>query len=349
LKYLALLIVVLKFPAMLQAASPYPDRRPTATLRMNAVDAGIVLKHGDGPNKCDVQGARDIWVFQDGDTYYMHYDGSGPKAWLACLATSKDLVHWDKKGPVLQVGQPGERDSASASYGTTYRDGAGVWHMFYLGTPNASPPAYIPAFPYLTLKAKGSSPTGPWVKQPDVTPFSPTANTYYSSTASPGQILKTADEYMMFFSASTNGPVKRTLGIARTKNLDGPWKVDPDPIVPLAEQVENTSLYFEPTIKTWFIFTNHIGLDAKHGEYTDAVWVYWSTDLNHWNADNKAIVLDGTNCNWSHSCIGLPSVVKRNNKLAVIYDAPGGHSTSHMMRDVGLAWLDLPLKIPVAK
>jgi hypothetical protein len=35
-----------------------------------------------------------------------------------------------------------------------------------------------------------------------------------------------------------------------------------------------------------------------------------------------------------------------DGKLAVLYDAPGGESTSHMKRDIGLAWLDLPLNPP---
>jgi hypothetical protein len=30
----------------------------------------------------------------------------------------------------------------------------------------------------------------------------------------------------------------------------------------------------------------------------------------------------------------------------VLYDAPGDHSVSHMHRDIGLAWLDLPLVPP---
>jgi len=127
--------------------------------------------------------------------------------------------------------------------------------------------------------------------------------------------------------------------------LDGPWTIDPQPIVPLAEQVENTSLYFEEANKTWFLFTNHIGVDDR-GEYTDAVWVYWTPDLNHWNAENKAVVLDGGNCKWSSDCIGLPSVVKVGDRLAVLYDAPGGKSVSHMRRDLGLAWLNLPLTLP---
>jgi hypothetical protein len=40
--------------------------------------------------------------------------------------------------------------------------------------------------------------------------------------------------------------------------------------------------------------------------------------------------------------VGRPS----RPRLAVLYDAPGGMSVSHMKRDIGLAWLDLPLKPP---
>jgi len=324
----------------------YPDGRPPAQFRLDAVDEGVVLKHGDGPGQCDYLGARDIWVFESGGTYYMHYDGAGPKGWLACLAVSKDLKHWEKKGPVLDFGKPNEEDSASASYGVTYFDGK-TWHMFYLGTPHTSPaPDLIPSFPYLTMKAKGESPTGPWVKQREVVPFRCTPKTYYDVTASPGMIVKQGDEYMMFFSAASEDKkgTHRTISIARTKDLNGPWQIADKPIVSPAEQIENTSLYFEPANKTWFLFTNHIGLDR--GEYTDSVWVYWTKDLNTWDAKNKAVVLDGTNCTWSRKCIGLPSVVKVGDRLAVVYDAPGGDSTSHMKRDVGLAWLALPLVPP---
>ncbi|MCF6286893.1 MAG: hypothetical protein L3K26_17145, partial [Candidatus Hydrogenedentes bacterium] len=82
------------------------------------------------------------------------------------------------------------------------------------------------------------------------------------------------------------------------------------------------------------------------GEFTDAIWVYWSKDLEHWRVEDKAVVLDGKNCRWSTKCIGLPSVLPVGERLAIYYDAPGGTSTSHMERDIGLAWLDLPLRIP---
>jgi len=247
-------------------------------------------------------------------------------------------------------GRAEQADAKSASYGVTYFDGS-QWHMFYLGTPNVYGPwNLIPSFPYLTMKAKRENPAGPWIKQKDVVPFRTKPETYYSITATPGRVVRSGDELLQFFSSTTRKPgnrcVQRTLGIARTQDLDGPWTVDPQPIVPIEEQIENSSLYYEKSITTWFLFTNHIGIDG--GEYTDAIWVYWSKDLNKWDPNHKAVVLDGRNCTWSNRCIGLPSVVRVGKRLALFYDAPGGNSTSHMKRRVGLAWLNLPLAPPIS-
>jgi predicted GH43/DUF377 family glycosyl hydrolase len=180
-------------------------------------------------------------------------------------------------------------------------------------------------------------------------PFRTKAGTYYADTASPGQIVKQGDEYLMFFSAAayTAEPKKRlvrTLSIARTKNLDEEWAIDSQPALPPEHQIENSAVYFEPALETWFLFTNHIGLDGG-GEYTESIWVYWSRNINVWNPEQRAIVLDRSNCSWSKRCIGMPSVVRVGERLAVFYDASTTQS-GNMGRDVGLAWLNLPLKIP---
>jgi hypothetical protein len=347
-----MLTVAFMVAGVIAGAQPYEDGRPAASLRMEAVDQGVVLRHGSGPADCDYLGARDPWVFTDGERFYMHYDGAGPEGWLACLAVSSDGVAWETRGPVLDFGAPGDDDAKSASYGTTYFDGQ-RWHMFYLGTPNVSPaPNFVPMFPYLTMKAQADSPAGPWVKQPGVEPFRTREGTYYSVTASPGHTLRHEDAYLHFFSATTfvegNPCPQRTLGLAHTQDLDAAWTPDPEPLMPVEEQIENSSIYFEDSTKTWFLFTNHIGI--RDGlEYTDAVWAYWSKNLTEWDTANKAVVLDGKNCTWSGRCIGLPSVVPMGKRLALYYDAPGGEGVSHMKRDIGLAWLELPLAIPTAE
>ncbi|MCC7374429.1 MAG: hypothetical protein IT581_07220 [Verrucomicrobiales bacterium] len=331
----------------------YPDQRPAARYRLDAEDQGPVLRHGGGPGDCDQLGARDVWVWDDRGTYFMHYDGAGPRGWLACLATSTDLRRWTKKGPVLDLGAKGKDDSASASYGVTFFDGK-AWHMFYLGTPNVTPaPDYIPAFPYLTMKARATSASGPWTKQAGVVPFRPKPGTYYSVTASPGHIVPHDGGYLMFFSASTDQPIWRTLAMARTRDLDGAWQIDEKPMLPPTEQIENSSVYYDSERRTWWVFTNHVGL--RDGlEYTDAIWVYWTNDLVRWNPEHKAVVLDSKNCRWSKHIIGLPSVVKKDGRLAIFYDGNAAETMpagvkSHMNRDVGLAWLDLPLLAPQAR
>ena len=327
----------------------YPDGRPETKMRMDAVDQGIVLRHGDGPVNCDADCAREALINQENGLFHLFYDGTGPRGWHVCLATSPDFFHWQKSGPLLELGKPGEPDSVAAISPWVYREG-NLWHMFYIGSPNSN--QGVPNFPYLTLKAQAGKLAGPWHKQKEVIPFHTQPGTYYSITASAGHIVKNSGEYLQFFSATTtrsgHPTVLRTLGIARTTNLNGSWTVDPEPILPVDEQIENSSLYYESACKLWFLFTNHIGLEPGIDEYTDAIWVYWSVDLNHWNPENKAVVLDGENCTWSKRCIGMPSVIQVGSRLAIFYDAPGGTSTSHFNRDIGLAWLALPLVPPVS-
>lgn len=325
----------------------YSDGRPAASRRVQAVDHGIVLQCGIGPAHCDVYGARDPVLWQHDGIYYLHYDGAGYDGWRCCLATSSDLIHWDKKGPVLDMGPPGSDDHGSASYGYPYFDGK-RWHLFYLGTPNVGGEIErVPNFPYLTMKATGPTPAGPWIKQNDIRPLQCIDGTYHSVTSSPGQILLHKGKYLQFFSAATiqNGTTLRSIGLARADQLDGPWIPNSEPILPLQEQIENTSFYFDQDSHTWYMFTNHVGISNHRDEYTDAVWVYWTEDLEHWQPENKAVVLDGENCMWSKKCIGLPTVLKTQGKLALLYDAPGCVSTSHMLRHIGLAWVELPMVI----
>ncbi|MDP4283619.1 MAG: hypothetical protein Q8891_04305 [Bacteroidota bacterium] len=329
-------------------APVYIDGRPAASMRMPVKDEGIIVRYGNGPDSCDAYGAREAVVNRVGDTYYLFYDGAGKDGWVSCLAESRDLKTWIKKGAILTLGAPGTKDAKSASSPWVIKE-KGIWHMFYLGTPNTTKlPNRIPSFPYLTMKARSKSLEGPWVKQYDVTPFPPKAGSFYEVTASPGFIVKYKNEYLQFFSGAIQNKegTKRTLGIARTRNLDISWKIDNDPIFPLSEQVENSSLFFEKKIKTWFLFTNHIGINQNREEYTDAIWVYWSKDINKWDTKNKAVVLDSSNCTWAKGAIGMPSVIKAGKKLALFYDAPGGNSISHMKRNIGLAWIHLPLQIP---
>ncbi len=125
--------------------APYTDGRPGATLRIDARDQGVVLRYGDGPEDCDKLGAREAIVFQSGGKYYLHYDGAGPRGWRACLAESDDLVHWTKKGPILDFGAPGEPDSACAvRRGCTSTAACGICSMSPHRWPRRRPISFRP-------------------------------------------------------------------------------------------------------------------------------------------------------------------------------------------------------------
>jgi hypothetical protein len=112
------------------------------------------------------------------------------------------------------------------------------------------------------MKARSESPAEPWVKQGEAVPFRTKPGTYHSAKASPGQVIKADGHFRLFFSASTHNPITRTLSIATTTNLNGPWAISPAPLVPLEEQVENSSLYHDEESAVWFLFTNHVGVKS---------------------------------------------------------------------------------------
>ena len=204
--------------------------------------------------------------------------------------------------------------------------------MFYVAGPNASPaPDYVPMGPYLTMTATAKSLDGPWTQHRDIVPFRPKPGTWYELGAYPGHIIKHDGEYMMFFNGGH--------GIARTRDLMGPWKIDEEQS--LHSPTENTSIYYEESNGTYWMFVNHIRmLPLPH---TDATWVYWTKDPNKWSDRDRAVVLDGRNCSWSKTIIGMATVTKVGNRLAIFYDANHSNDHQHMGRDIGLAWLDLPL------
>jgi len=341
----------------------YYDGRPKPNLRCPVTNAGVVLKHGNGPNKCDIHGAREPVLTKVGDRFVLYYDGAGIDGWIACLATSDNLLHWKLHGTALDLGSGDTPDSGSASSPWMIEHNQ-QWHMFYLATQNVTSDQYkIPNVPYLTCKAEANSPTGPWKKRYDVVPFNTKPGTYYSASASPGAIIQQGDEFIQYFSCSAfepgSGVLKRSLGLAVTQDLNAPWILAEQPLLPLDEQIENSSIVYDPKSKHWLLFTNHIGIheidaaslntycgerllsEETTEEYTDAIWVYWSKDPKCWNPKNKAIVVDETSCDWCQRPIGMPTVTFADGRLALLFDAYPGNVTHHMYRDIGLVWLDL--------
>ncbi|MHB1462647.1 MAG: glycoside hydrolase family protein [Armatimonadota bacterium] len=349
LAFVSMMTVIPAIPGMASPDSPKPSKvlipreaypAPYPIYRMPTEDQGRILRHGEGPDKCDVNGMRQPSIVLENGVYYLFYDGCGPTGFIACLATSTDLVNWTRHGRMLSLGKPGEPDAAFAGSPWFIKE-KGLWHMFYVTSRTATPPPdLIGEGPYNSMKATSKSLSGPWVKTNAFVPLDLRVGAFPDQMAYPGHIVKHKGEYMMFF----GGP--GSIGIARTKDLNAKWTLATEPLFDSGHyDAENSSIYYEKANKTWFMFVNHIGMhDGNY--YTDGTWVFWTKDINNWDGRNRAIALDGQNCTWSKKVIGMATVAKVGDRLAIFYDAPGGDSTSHMKRDIGLAWLKLPLVPP---
>ncbi|HYW53608.1 MAG TPA: glycoside hydrolase family 130 protein [Dongiaceae bacterium] len=93
----------------------------------------------------ETDGVEDPRVVRAGDVYYMTYTGysSAIHAAQLCLATSTDLVHWDRKGIVLPAGR-GRWNAGWTKSGAILPERVhGKYWMYYMGERGSDPPAQM--------------------------------------------------------------------------------------------------------------------------------------------------------------------------------------------------------------
>ena len=79
-------------------------------------------------------GVEDPRLVQFGDTYYLTYTGYNKKDAQLCLATSKDLVHWERKGILLPAYMGNWNKKWTKSGAIVPEKIDGKYWMYWLGT-----------------------------------------------------------------------------------------------------------------------------------------------------------------------------------------------------------------------
>jgi predicted GH43/DUF377 family glycosyl hydrolase len=79
-------------------------------------------------------GVEDPRLVQFGDTYYLTYTGYNKKDAQLCLATSKDLIHWERKGVILPAYKGKWNVRWTKSGAIVPEKIHGKYWMYYLGT-----------------------------------------------------------------------------------------------------------------------------------------------------------------------------------------------------------------------
>ena len=79
-------------------------------------------------------GVEDPRLIRIGDTYYLTYTGYNKKDAQLCLATSRDLVHWERKGIILPAYKGNWNVKWTKSGAIVPEKIDGKYWMYYLGT-----------------------------------------------------------------------------------------------------------------------------------------------------------------------------------------------------------------------
>jgi predicted GH43/DUF377 family glycosyl hydrolase len=79
-------------------------------------------------------GVEDPRLVKIGDTFYLTYTGYNKKDAQLCLATSEDLLHWDRKGVILPAYKGTWNSGWTKSGAIVPERVGGKWWMYYLGT-----------------------------------------------------------------------------------------------------------------------------------------------------------------------------------------------------------------------
>ena len=79
-------------------------------------------------------GVEDPRLVQFGDTYYLTYTGYNKKDAQLCLATSKDLIHWDRKGVIIPANKGNWNVKWTKSGAIVPEKVDGKYWMYFLGT-----------------------------------------------------------------------------------------------------------------------------------------------------------------------------------------------------------------------
>jgi predicted GH43/DUF377 family glycosyl hydrolase len=79
-------------------------------------------------------GVEDPRLVKLGDTYYLTYTGYNTKDAQLCLATSRDLIHWDRKGVILQAYTGNWNTGWTKSGAIVPEKIDGKYWMYFLGT-----------------------------------------------------------------------------------------------------------------------------------------------------------------------------------------------------------------------
>jgi predicted GH43/DUF377 family glycosyl hydrolase len=116
------------------------DKQGTSRLGYAESADGVHFTHRDEPVFSPTEsyekngGVEDPRLVQFGDTYYLTYTGYNKSDAQLCLAISKDLIHWERKGVIVPANKGNWNVKWTKSGAIVQQKIDGKYWMYFLGT-----------------------------------------------------------------------------------------------------------------------------------------------------------------------------------------------------------------------
>jgi predicted GH43/DUF377 family glycosyl hydrolase len=222
-----------------------------------------------------------------GEAWLMQYTGFDGERYHIGIAESDDLIHWERRGMILDAGAEGEWDHGSAGGGWLIR-ADGWWYLFYCGFPM---PGYEVG-PGQTGRAPPGPPRGRDIRHLEKLAQAPVLRPTPGEEWDSGGIYKAAvyrieDRYWMFYNAKDKGdPWVEQTGLATSTDLLHWEKHRGNPILKVGPPGSWDSRFAsDPVLCTiegaWHLF--YYGFDGRHA------------------SDGVALSSDGSLVSWQKS------------------------------------------------
>lgn len=252
------------------------------------------------------------------DTFYMAYAGWDGKMNRIGLAKSKDLIHWERVGLILDVGEEGKWDSGSVSGPYIYFEGE-TFYLFYVGFPKIGYESGPGAIGLATSKDLIN-----WEKNPS----NPILKNIPGGLWERGGlykpcVIKAGNLYYLFYNAKDREESSwhERIGVAFSRDLLHWEKYSGNPILDNGQEGAWDSItvgdpYIVKIDDIWYMF--YYGFDGKKAQ--DGVAI--SKDLINWKKlDINPIIKTGEIGEIDERYAHKPCVIKFNNIWYHFYTA----------------------------
>lgn len=338
--------------------SPSPQHAsPTATdllarLRTPHKFPELVLKASYRQGEFDALATDCPFLFRHKRRYYMTYVGFDGTGYRTGLASSTDLVRWEKEGLILDRGPAGSVTEFNAALTWILRDpdlfGEGTLEKIddrYLGTYHAYPQAGYETGP-AAIGLCWSSDFRKWrIKDPFLRASDPDAGTWERGGLYKSCLLRHEGTYYLFYNAKTEGaPWIEQTGLATSKDLKSWKRHEANPVIPVGpkgafDDVFCSDPYVLRCGGTWVMFYYTLSSDGRARDT-----VAFSDDLLHWRKSNEILIDVGAPGSIDAQYAHKPGIFAQDGNLYHFYCAVSpakekkmGDVEVHEIRGIALA------------